>query len=111
MKLKYEFKFQSHNLQMDLRVRLAATLLDKGFIHHEPDVVDDFCHVHLGRTKSKCYQGKVFDNSNSWLICDECMDKVRTVPEEKMFSDEVLLKQRLEEDNVLERQLTTNYVY
>jgi hypothetical protein len=97
---------------MDCRIRLAATLLNKGFISHDITINDsDYCHGCLGEeTDSKCYQGKVFDQSNSWLICDQCLDKVTSVPEEKMFLDELLLKQKLEEDFILERQLLTRYV-
>ena len=97
---------------MDCRIRLAATLLDKGFISHDSTInASDYCHGCLGEEEdSKCYQGKVFDRSNSWLICDQCISKVMSVPKEKMFLDDVLLKQKLEEDAVLERQLLTHYV-
>lgn len=91
---------------MDSRVLLAASLLDKGLICHQSGIKHDFCHICWSLQESKRYMGQVFDNSQSWLICDECISKVTSVPKEKMFLDDDLLKRKIEEDDILQKQLT-----
>jgi hypothetical protein len=99
---------------MDLQVRLVASVLEKGFIHHTPDIHTDFCHVctpwNSNNKKIECYQGKVYGTHWSWLVCDKCMSKIKNVPKEKMYLDEELLKQKLEEAAFIEKSLTTDYI-
>jgi hypothetical protein len=51
--------------------------MEKGFIKHEVGVNGgDICHVHApwlepSDKSTKCYQGE--------LVCDECMEKIKTV--------------------------------
>ena len=87
---------------MESNAILAATLLSKNLIKLEPGVKDNFCHIHLEEQESKCYQGKVFNISRSWLICDECMEKIKNIPNDKLFLDDYLLKQKLKESENVE---------
>ena len=101
---------------MDCKIRLAATLLDRGFLNQEPEIKGEFCHAHAAfhdiheDISSTCYQGKVFDIHQSWLICDQCIKKVKSCPREKMYLEDESLKQELALDSIIEKRMLTDYI-